>query len=93
MGHILAEIQELIGRDMAEVGLHADAIAMNSGTYEALKKEIGEPQPYSAKFALTGIRIFIDDDIEAGKIQIGRADHFRERLSVKEHPKKHHLEG
>ena len=92
MGHILAEIQELIGRDMAEVGLHADAIAMNSGTYEALKKEIGDPLPYSATFALTRIRIFIDD-IEAGKIQIGRADHFRERLSVKEHPKKHHLEG
>ncbi len=83
MGHILAEIQELIGRDMAEVGLHADAVAMNSNTYEALKAEIGQPQPYSVKYALTGIRIFIDDDIEAGKIHIGRAEWFRERLAYK----------
>ena len=83
MGRILAEIQELIGRDMAEVGLHADAVAMNSKTYEALKAEIGQPQPYSMKYAMTGIRIFIDDDIEAGKIHIGRAEWFREQLAYK----------
>ena len=87
MGRILAEFQEMIGRDMAEVGLHADAAEMNTATFETLKKECETISPRSHEYhflaGLYGFFIFIDDDMENGKIRIGMRKHFMEKEKYK----------
>ncbi len=76
----LYQLCEMIGRDMAEAGLHADAAEMNAETFEAIKKEMdaeGSRFRYSA--LLYGITIFINNDMENGKINIGRHERFAQK--------------
>jgi len=84
---IIYQLCELLGRDRAEVGLHADAAEMNTATFETLKKECETISPRSHEYhflaGLYGLFIFIDDDMENGKIRIGMRKHFMEKEKYK----------
>lgn len=84
---IIYQLCDLLGHDRAEVGLHADAVEMNTATFEALKKECETISPRSHEYhflaGLYCIIIFIDDGMENGKICIGMRKHFMEKEKYK----------
>lgn len=85
---VLYQLCELVGRDRAKAGLHADAVEMNTAMFETLKKECAtlSPRSYEYQFlaGLYDITIFIDDDMENGKIHIGMRKQFMEKRKYKD---------
>ena len=84
---VFYQLKEMIERDMAEHGLHADALEVNAKTLEILKRENEAISPLSRGVLLTWMQsavIFVNNDLEDGKIHIGRRKDFLERAKYRE---------
>lgn len=84
---VFDQLKEMIGRDIAEHGLHANALEMNAKTLETLKRESEEISPLSHVVFLVWMQsavIFVNNDLEDGKIHIGRREDFLERAKYRE---------
>lgn len=84
---VFYQLKEMIERDMAEHGLHADAVEMNAKTLEILERESEEISPLSQGVLLVWMQsavIFVNNDLEDGKIHIGRRKDFLERAKYRE---------
>lgn len=84
---VFYQLEEMIGRDIAEHGLHAKALEMNAKTLEILKRESEEISPLSHVVLLVWMQsavIFVNNDLEDGKINIGRRKDFLERAKYRE---------
>ena len=64
---ILYELIEMVERDQAEIGLHADAVCMNQNTYDKLIRQLPDLGLLQLQI-LNGFEFFIDDSLYKGYV-------------------------
>ena len=88
MNEIVNQLCETMELYMAETGFPADGIEMSSETFEILKKECETVSPRSHEYHLLasmyGTAIFLNDEMETGKINVGRIGQFIQQRAYKE---------